>query len=263
MKHTEPLRLDIERYFTGELVNKEAADLEEHIQQCSVCHQYLQSLRRQRNEFLADHPFSSLQLTKPQSFLLPWYQRIFDFLVKPVLYPVYGLLLIVSVFVPVFFWGNGAHTGNETRFKGASPLSFLCQRDGVVCEGDKRKSFRAGDRIQIRYNSAQEQFIALLSIDSRGQISYYHPEQLSEFCSIKSAAGTGLTFPGSIILDDSKGFELIIVLFSDKPLRTEIVSEWISEKYTKYPDSDELEKAIIIEKPGTVSQISTLLLHKE
>jgi hypothetical protein len=261
MKHTEPLKLDIELYFTGELSGEEASSLESHLRQCPVCHDYLQTLRRERNEFLADHPFSALNI-KTEESESPWYQRLFDALTRPALFPVYGLLLIIAVTVPVFLFGNRGQINDEIRFKGTSGLTFLYQRDGVVEEGDKRKAYRAGDRIQILYNSTKEQYAALLSIDSKGQFHFITPQH-SDHCTVKSPAGSALTFPGSIILDDSKGSELIILLLSDKPLPVKTVSSWISELHEKFPQVSELEKVVVKEKLKTVSQIFTLLLHKE
>ncbi len=260
MKHSEPLKLDIELYFTEELSREESSSLESHLQQCQVCHDYLQTLRRERNEFLAEHPFSELKIEEPQ---LPWFQKFLDTLTKPALYPVYGLLLIITITVPVFFFGNRAQIDDEIRFKGTSGLTFLYQRNGIVDEGDKSKEYRAGDQIQILYNSSKEQFVSLMSIDSRGMISFYHPQQNSDFCSIKTTAGTALTFPGSIILDDSEGSELIILLLSDKPLPAKTVRTWISELNKEFPQISELEKAIVKKKLKPVSQVFTLLLHKE
>jgi len=260
MKHSEPLKLDIELYFAEELSKEDASSLECHLQQCPVCHDYLQTLRRERNEFLADHPFSELKIEKSQS---PWFQKLLDILTRPALYPVYGLLLIVAITVPVLFFGNRAQISDEIRYKGTAGLTFFFQRDGVIHEGDKRKQYRGGDQIQILYNSTKEQFAALISIDSRGQISFYHPQQNSDFCSEKTTAGAGLTFPGSIILDDSEGSELIILLLSDKPLPVKTVRTWISELYEEFPQISELEKVIVKKKLKPVSQAFTLLLHKE
>lgn len=260
MKHSEPLKLDIELYFTEELSKEEASSLESHLQHCQICHDYLQTLRRERNEFLADHPFSELKIEEPQ---LPWFQKLLDTLTRPALYPVYGLLLIVAITVPVLFFENKAQIGDEIRFKGTAGLTFLYQRDGVIDEGDKRKEYRAGDQIQIHYNSSKEQFAALMSIDSRGMISFYHPQQNSDFCSVKTTAGAALTFPGSIILDDSEGSELIILLLSDKPLSAKTVRTWISELHEEFPQISELEKVIVKKKLKPISQVLTLLLHKE
>ncbi len=260
MKHSEPLKLDIELYFTDELSREEASSLESHLQECRVCHDYLQALRRERNEFLADHPFTEFKIEEPAS---PWIQKLFDTLTRPALLPVYGLLLIVAIAVPMIFFGNRAMIDDEIRFKGTAGLTFLYQRDGVVDQGDRKKAYRAGDQIQILYNSSKEQFAALLSIDSRGQLSFYHPQQNSDLCSVKSPAGTALTFPGSIILDDSEGSELIIMLLSDKPLSVKTVRNWASELYKEYPLISELEKVIAKKKIKPVSQVFTLLLHKE
>lgn len=264
MKHSEPLKFDIERYFAGELDGKESSALEQHFQECAVCNTYLQTLRRERNEFLSDHPFTAFKKENLKTVTTaPWYNRLLDTLAKPALIPVYGLLLVFTVLVPVFVNRQSEHMHYGTGFKGASPLSFIYKRDGVVYDGDISGTYHENDQIQIRYSSSKDQFVSLLSIDSKGVVSFYHPEESSVFCSVKSGTGLELTFPGSIYFDDSKGNELIVVLFSEEPLRTEEVSRWISQLYIKYQGISELERAVVKEKFRTISRVSTLLLKKE
>ena len=166
MKHSEPLKLDIELYFAEEL-SRRCFFSESHLQQCPVCHDYLQTLRRERNEFLADHPFSELKIEKSQS---PWFQKLLDILTRPALYPVYGLLLIVAITVPVLFFGNRAQISDEIRYKGTAGLTFFFQRDGVIHEGDKRKHYWGGDQIQIL--TITKSSLQPLSVSTPGQISF-------------------------------------------------------------------------------------------
>lgn len=263
MKHSEPLKFDIERYFAGELDKKDASVLESHLEQCQSCNSYLQILRRERNEFLADHPFSSAKFVQREVSVKILFDRLCNVLLKPSLVPVYSMLLLVAVLVPVLMVQNNKKISDDIRFKGKAALSFVYKRDGIICEGDLNGVYRANDQVQIRYNSSHEQFVTLLSVDSKGVISFYHPDQKSSLCSIKSDVGSDLTFPGSIVFDDSQGAELIIMLYSDTPLETKFVEQKISELYRQYTDLSMLDKKISQKKIKAVTQISTLLLKKE
>lgn len=263
MKHSEPNKFDIERYFAGELEKNECTVLEQHFKECQVCDSYLQALRREKNEFLTDHPFSSLIGVKAKSSEVPWYSRIIESLMKPALIPVYGLLLIIAVTTPVIINSHYGQLNDDIRFKGNAPLSFIFKRDGEVFDGDLKKKYRENDQIQIRYNSSKEQFVTLLSIDSKGVISFYHSDQSNDICSEKTAAGTDITFPGSITLDNSSGSELFIMLFSEKPLYKARVTGSIWQLYTKYSELSQLRKALAKENIHNTAGLSTLLLEKE
>lgn len=262
MKHDEPRRLDIELFFAGELDASQADELQKHLDSCPVCFNYLQELRREKNEFLSDHPFESFySAAKPADNVLPWYKQLFSDLLRPSLLPVYGMLLIAAIVVPVIT-RQRQELSDDIRFKGKPPLTFIYKRDGVVHEGTLSEVFRENDQIQILYSSDREQYIALLSIDSKGAVSFYQPDENSVLCSIKSGTGSNLSYPESIVLDNTKGGELVIALFSREPLTTEGVKTWISDLFSKTSSLEMLEKKIRNEKTFAGTTIATLLLAK-
>jgi hypothetical protein len=262
MSHLEPRRFEIEQFFAEELNGIEAVELEKHIESCQVCNSYLQTLRREKNEFLADHPFSSLCKTKERSIEVPWYVVLYQTLTKPSLVPLYGMMLLLAVIIPIVSLYNSNRITDTVRFKGRSQLSFVCLRDGSTFQGNSEDLFRAGDQIQIRYNSEKEQFVALLSIDSRGTVSFYHPDQRTGFCSVKSGIGSDLTFPGSIILDNSPGGELVIALFSPQPMRIDLVKQWVSGLNNGKDDFAGFEHVLEKNKITPECSILTILLKK-
>jgi hypothetical protein len=151
----------------------------------------------------------------------------------------------------------------EVRFKGAPTLSFLYERDGIVREGTLDLHFRANDRIQILYSLLRQRYAALLSIDCRGTVSFYHPDHTAETCSVIAEPGNRLSFPGSIVLDDTPGTELVIVLFSDAALRTGEVAAWAQQQFKECPDPDKLQDRLRSRGEVFNAEIATLLLHKE
>ncbi len=253
---------DIERYFAGELDKSSASALEMHFETCSVCFSYLQDLRREKNEFLAEHPFSSFYTAKVKETGPAWYTVFTNALARPVLVPVLGLLLVITA-IPVVNKIAFSSKTEDIIFKGNARLSFIYEREGIVSDGRLTDTFREGDRIQVIYNSSREWFVSLLSIDTRGRISFYHPDQNSVSCSVPSGKGSGLHFPGSIILDNSDGGELIVAVFSPQPLKTESVEKSISEIVNKHRDLEEIESAVQKFSFSKGSQTSTLLLRKE
>ena len=114
------------------------------------------------------------------------------------------------------------------------------KRDAQTREGRLYDTLLAGDQVQILYNSDKEQYVSLLSIDSRGVVSFYHPQQNSPVCSVPVGKGKGLFFPGSIELDAEPGFELVIAIFSESALETTFVQKWIKRCYKDQSDLSKL-----------------------
>ena len=259
MKHSLPKSYQIDRYFTGDLSAQESKELESHFEECQVCFNYLQTLRREKNEFLAAHPFSSVFRVRG-SERVPWYQFAIKIWSKPVLVPVFAVLVAVAIGLPLL-QGTGK-VREDVLFKGQSSLSFIYKRDGVVRDGELSELFYANDQIQIRYSSSKEQYIALISIDSRGTVSFYHPDEQSRFCSIQTGTGSNLSFPGSIILDDAEGAELIIAVFSSAPLKTSAVNAWAENAFREHPELSKLARHLSENIPFKGGQVASLLLRK-
>ena len=262
MKNCTSNRFDIERYFVGELDKDSAQAVEKHLETCESCFTYLQNLRRERNEFLADHPFSSFYAEKAQKKTPFWQKYLSPAFARPVLVPVVCLLLIIAA-IPVVNT-IAFNSGRETVvFKGGAQLSFIYERDGKIHDGILSEVFHEGDRIQVVYNSPREWFVALLSIDQSGTVSFYHPDQKSITCSVPSGKGNDLYFPGSIILDNSSGGELVVAVFSHSPLKTSDVKESVSAIAKKHSSLKDIEAEISKFSFSKGSQTATLLLRKE
>jgi hypothetical protein len=230
MDDREIQKLALERYCAGELEKEDAERLEAHCKTCGNCAGYLKTLRQSRDGFLNEHPYAQFQR---RGFSLrgdlPWYRFIVSRLRRPVLMPIYGVLaalLVVTTIIPqrVMF----SRSGEEILFKGNAHLSFLVKRGGKTAVGDPLDTFFGGDEIQVLYSIQRKCHISLVSVDSHGAISMYQPDTNDISCSVPAQAGANRSYPQSIILDNSKGFEMIFALFSDKPLTTTAVKKWIS-----------------------------------
>ena len=256
---TECSRLLLERYAGGELDESERTAVRRHLDTCSDCSSFVAQLEAERADFLRERPFSSFTRAHAPLMTVPWYRRVSRIALQPALVPVYTMVLLILVVLPL------RHAGKEgdVRFKGKHVLSFIYERNGIIRDGIPNLRFRANDRIQILYSLARRQYIGLLSIDSRGTVSFYHPDQTMEFCSVITDPGNRISFPGSIILDDTPGDELIIALFSNSALRTSEVAKWFQQQFTECPDPGRLQDRLRSRGKVFNADIATLLLSKE
>jgi hypothetical protein len=227
-------KLLLERYSAGETNEEDSRRIEEHCKTCVECAGYLGRLNIERQEFLAAHPFPRLVLSKPAVIRSLWYQPFLDKLRQPALFPAYGLIVVLLMLSPVVYFKSFHHTvSDEITFKGGNSISFLLKRSGKISECTPQDTLIAGDEIQVLYSTAKKGYISLLSVDSRGAISWYHPDQKSLFCSVAAKAGGKQNYPAGILLDESQGQELIIALFSDSPLATKSVTSWVADVMQK------------------------------
>jgi len=263
MSHTEPGKLDIEKYAARELDKERAASLESHFKECKTCHDYYLSIVKERETFLRVYPYSSVaefstKVKKQQGF----FQKLLDITFRPVLVPVYAAVLIAAVILPIVMREQTGFISETTQFKGGNGLTFAYMRDGAATQGDNSYRIKDNDRVQIFYSIERACFVSLLSIDESAQVSFYHPDINGEYCSVKSSGGSNVAFPGSIMFGSVTGDELVIMILSDNPLRTADVKAWVSQSVNDTPDLSRLAQKVRSKSLDKNVTVHTLLLKK-
>ncbi len=260
----EPERTELERYFTGDLDQAHAGQIRDHVQNCSQCATYLKELEAERIRFLNVHPFEEFAgVAERESSVRPASFKKVGWVPKALQVPL-SVIAVVMLLAPIVLVTRQAfYSGQDYAYKGASELTFLYKRNDVVADGDKSQEYQAGDRLQIFYSSSKKQQVTLFSVDNQGAISFYHPDQLSPFCSIASDSGNSVAYPASIILDDSSGEELVVVLLSSSPLKTDAVIKWVRKTAgNDFSDLARLEKLLGKKKLTSKMSLSTLMVRK-
>jgi hypothetical protein len=259
MKHTGPGKLALERFFAGELDEQASGEIRTHLKTCDECSTYIKSLEGEKELHLLKHPFrewagAHVQVAKPSIW-----ESIVEWVKRPALYPVYGLALALCVTVPVVIQYQ-----NETAvsYKGQSSLSFVFKRNGVISEGSAKELFGEGDQIQIQYSYTQNHYAGMISIDSKGTVSTYQPQSAGGTLSVSMKGSDECSFPQSIVLDNSSGAELIVLLISDKPVSVDDIRSWATDCTSETPALTELEKKVYKKLPQNVIECRTLLLNK-
>lgn len=255
-------KLQLERYFGGELLPDEKASVELHLKECADCNAQIAALQKSKVAFLEQHPFSTFTRAHAPVVKAPWYTTLWQIACKPVLYPAYGALLVAIAVVPVITKNSSNDSTSITRFKGNSVLTYVAERNGKQFPVSANDIFVAGDKIQILFTTAKPVQLSLLSIDASGTISFYNPSAASDLSSVPVASGTNQPFPASIELDNAEGNELVIALFTESSLDKAKVKDWLSALFKMHPELPELEKSLAATNV-LQADIKTLLLHKE
>ncbi|MDG5816698.1 zf-HC2 domain-containing protein [Chitinispirillales bacterium ANBcel5] len=262
---TEPGKLKLQLFFTGELQGDEEREIKNHLQHCEKCKAYLKELEAERKRFLNTYPFEDLaQNRKKNPVKLPLKKRRFLAYPSPLMLPA-ALILLLLVWIPVYMVNDSSSDETLFRYKGDSAaLQFLYKRDGAIERGHRDMLFKAGDRIQILYSSLENaSYVTLLSVDNLGTISFYHPNQDSDTCSVLAETGADQLFPSSIILDENAGQELIVLLYSSTPQEVDSVREWVQiEAAENYADLARLKTRLSQNLPLNGVTVASLLLTK-
>lgn len=259
MKHTGPGKYTLERFFAGELDEQASGEVRTHLKTCDECSTYIRTLEGEKELHLLKHPYrewagSHVQVAKPSMW-----ETVMEWVRKPALFPVYGLALVLCIAVPVMI-----QLQDETAvsYKGESGLSFVFKRNGVVSEGTTKELFGEGDQIQVSYSCQRDHFAGLISIDSKGTVTTYQPKSAGGTLSVQVKGSNECNFPQSIVLDNSSGAELVVLLIADKPINIDDIRSWATGCFSETPAMAELEKKVHKKLPNNVNECRTLLLKK-
>jgi hypothetical protein len=230
MQSHESFKLAVERYSAGEFDKEEAGRIEAHLLTCMECKEYLLELQLDKKQFLNLHPYSEFAQALSPATRQTWYKPFFETLRRPALFPAYGCIALLLILGPVLYFRNSnSPTMQGITLKGGNGISFLVKRNGQVSSCTPRDTVFAGDELQVLYSTQTAGFVSCLSIDSRGAISWYHPDLRGTICSAPTKSGMNLPYPASIALDNSQGQELIILLLTKHALETETVKKWVTK----------------------------------
>ncbi|MCK6548746.1 DUF4384 domain-containing protein [Myxococcota bacterium] len=146
--------------------------------------------------------------------------RLLAWLQGPALRPAltFAALLLVAVPAVIALDRAGDETSptGTTRTKGGAALEMYVKDAAGVRRAADGERLRAGDAIQFRYRAAGKPWLMIVSVTSSGALSPLYPE--TEGSSIAITPSGVHVLDGSIILDDAKGKERVLALFSDTPI---------------------------------------------
>lgn len=255
-------RIRVERYFLEEAGAEEKRETGSHVEACGRCKEHLDLLSRERQAYLAVRPFGGLaarHLEKRSP------ARAFG--LGPRWLPVAAGALACLALVVVLRDPDGGLLGGsaggpataDSRYKGGEVLEFHLGRDGKVEPGDPSADHRAGDRLQFVYSADKAAYAALLSVDASGKVSVYRAEGASS-AAVPVIPGKLEPFPFSVTLDDARGGELFVAVFSAGPLEDSALEAWLAEAFQAAGDLARAGSGL--KPPPAAASLKTLLLKK-
>ena len=191
--HVSDLRWD--RMLAGELGEADRAEALAHAESCAAC-------AARRTEITAG--FEAFATIAPA---LPRPRR------RATVAAIAAVVVAAAAVVLVVNARSGAVTGERTK-GGAGPALLLAagprERLAPVTSGDRVKP---GDSVQAAYTATRDGFGAVIARDGSGAASAYVPPQGDAMVALP--AGTLRSFPGSTILDDVAGAQVVLIVWCE------------------------------------------------
>lgn len=253
-----------------ELARRDAAgELENvhgHVRGCARCTAMIAELAAARRELLGDDPvgasaraarniLAEVAERKAQS---RWSWR---FLLPIGLAPVAATLALVL--------GTGGLEGTRgdespapsafstSRAKGALVLEVFCKRGEEVFQVNEGADFYAGDRLRFAYTKPAAGYLTVFGVDDRGTVFPYYQDAM--LLGMFAQAGAKQFLPGSVELDDHRGWERLFAVWSETQLPERHVRDAVTAAF-QAADGD-VRKATKLALPEGAEQV-TYLLHR-
>lgn len=211
-------KLYLTSYFTGDFKTSEARSCEDHLKKCSDCRTFIDTLASQKESFLSNHPFESINIQKNKNTI--------SFPMRKQWYTIAASLTLIISGMLIYF--NSTST-IDYGIKGATGISLMVKGLNNTIEELKNPIYFPGERIQILYSCVDKNNFMLFSIDNNGSLSTFYPQDNDSSTFLQTGALVPL--PNSIQLDDYIGKELYLAIFSTKKLYVPHMQEYLKKQF--------------------------------
>ncbi len=199
--------LQFDRLLAGELAASESETIYARAGACSHCQSRLDELRADVRAF----PMVAPRLSTSGSLPL-WRQW---HLLSAVSAAAAAAVLLVVLSPSPSGLPDLTRETDVVRVKGAAPvLNFIVKRGADVRLGAAGEVLHPRDQLRFQYSASEPRYITIVSVDGAGTRSVYFPADATPF---RAAAGSEITLPGAIELDDTLGRESLFGFFCEKP----------------------------------------------
>jgi hypothetical protein len=199
--------LAIDRLLVGEIEDGGRTSALEHMASCSRCGARYRQLEAERSEFSAASPPFSPPAAPPAPARRPR--------VRAVALGAAGALATAAMVLVLCRPVPPSSPVDHVRAKGGIRLGFYLKRGERVIEGRSGDSTHPGDAVRFTYTAFTPGYLMVVSRDGSGHVSAYYPDA-GEAAPVGAAEGELL--PGSIILDDVLGREVVYGILCAAPV---------------------------------------------
>jgi hypothetical protein len=218
---TCPSRLELSRWEAHPEFER-PADLVAHVSRCGRCTALLADIAAARSLLLGADPSEAsaraartiLELVQRRRSKRRWVR----FLAPVFLVPAAATLLLLARPV-VRLHGQGERAG--TAIKGELLIETYCKRGNKVFPAVDGGDFLEGDRLRFAYSTGRPGYLLVFGVDDQGGVFPYYDQHA--LVGVPVEAGARVFLPGSVELDDHKGWERIFALWSETQFSDDVM----------------------------------------
>jgi len=248
-----PSRLELSRW-EAHPEPERPAEFVAHVGGCGKCTAVLEDISTARSLLLGANPAEAsaraarniLEVVAQRRNRRRWLR----FLAPVFLVPAAAALLLVAR--PVLL-SHGQGTSAGTELKGGLIVETFCKRGDRVFPAVDGGDFLVGDRLRFAYSSDRSGYLLVFAVDDQGRLFPYYEEQ--SLAGVRVDAGAHVFLPGSVELDDHKGWERVFALWAESQFRDDVVRAAVGTALSA-SDSD-IRRMTALDLP--VQQVSMLL----
>jgi len=223
-----PSTFTLDRFMVGELTTEQRRILEDHLAWCASCRARAEDIARFNADFAVPSPClpagpHGSTVALPQAPLSgPWKRLAFSGAF------VSALGALAAIFL--LYIRPSSHV-EEVSTKGGVRLGYHVSRDGAVWLAGPNEELRENDAIQFIFAAAEPGYLAVFSVDGRGEISSYYPAEGQAAADYQPEQSRLAT---STVLDATLGDEAYVAVFCPHPFKTDEVVQ-VLEKLKASP----------------------------
>ncbi len=199
--------LALDRLLAGELDEGAGAAARLHLDGCAHCGPRFRELEADRDRFRAAPPALSLPAPAADPARAPGRASpTFALAASGAL----AAALVVFLQLRARPGGGPAPRPDDelARTKGGVRLGFYVKRQDSVLEGRSGDVVHPGDAVRFSYSSPTAGYLIVVSRDGAGRVSVYYPDGDTRSAA-QLPAGADEVLPGSVVLDDAVGPEVV------------------------------------------------------
>jgi len=248
-----PSRLELSRWEV-EPERDRPVDLTAHVGSCARCAAVFEDLASARSFLLGDDPAAAslraaraiVETDRQRKRRRRWLQLLAPAFLVPA---AAALLFAVKPILPTP--GRSLHAA--TAAKGGLVVETYCKRGNKVFPAVDGQDFLTGDRLRFAYTSDRPGYLLVFGVDDQGRIFPYYPE--GALVGAYAEAGARILLPGSVELDDHKGWERIYAVWSETQLSDDAVRAAVAVRLSAA--GNDIRRVTALDLP--VEQMSMLL----
>ena len=248
---TCPSRLELSRW-EAHPEPERPAELVSHVGGCGRCSAVLDDISAARSLLLGADPAEAsaraarniLEVVRQRQSKRRWLR----WLAPAFLVPAAAVFLLVAR--PIL---RGAGDRSRVAVKGELIVETYCKRGDKVFPAAEGGDFLEGDRLRFAYSKERPGYLLVFGVDDQGKVFPYYDEHA--LLGVRAEAGARMLLPGSVELDNHKGWERVFALWAETQFADDVVRAAVGAALSA-ADSD-IRRMTTLDLP--VQQVSMLL----